>query len=702
MSERQFRRARKRAIERGGRAAKLGAAAGAALGGTVLFAPAAQAETFIVENLANDGDGSLREAIDAANTNGGVEDVDDVILFQAGLSGTITLQDDLDVFEGGGLAIQGPGADQVTVSGDDLYRIFDISNSPGQPISISGLTLRDGYTLDAGGAIRNYGAQLSIADAVFVSNEARYNGGAVYSDGDDSSLSIVRSTFTGNETVTGDGGAVAVDETAELERGVVISASTFTDSRAGGGSDGGAVYIDDPGGSGSGTGAGVLIESSTFTGNASSDRAGAIGMNNLDAPGATIVASTITGNEAEGRGGAIAVNNADGSVTVRESLIANNTSGLNGGGIEINNLGDSNDGGGPRHFALERSTIAGNSADFGGGLYLGNVYAEAVIEGSTISGNTAGDNGGGMEISADTEPEAGGVAIRNSTITANSAASYGGGINRRSTDYNGSDVSEPVTISSSIVAGNTAPVNPDLGDEDVDTGAFTVGFSLIGNTGVETAVVEDPAGSNLIGIDPQLGPLQGNGGPTPTHAPAVTSPVLDGGVANALPTDQRGAPRTFDPVNVANRAGSDGTDIGAVELLPGGRLALAQCRGAVENVLFAPGAEIIGTDAKDVIVGTDARDSIKSGKSKDKVCADAGNDRVKSGAGKDKVSGQAGKDRLKGNGGNDKLSGQGGRDTLKGGGGKDTLKGGGGKDKLRGGPGKDKLRGGAGKDSERQ
>ena len=57
--------------------------------------------------------------------------------------------------------------------------------------------------------------------------------------------------------------------------------------------------------------------------------------------------------------------------------------------------------------------------------------------------------------------------------------------------------------------------------------------------------------------------------------------MIDKGVANGLTTDQRGSLRTFDAANVANATGGDGTDIGSVELLPGGRVsaALAQCKG---------------------------------------------------------------------------------------------------------------------------
>ena len=53
--------------------------------------------------------------------------------------------------------------------------------------------------------------------------------------------------------------------------------------------------------------------------------------------------------------------------------------------------------------------------------------------------------------------------------------------------------------------------------------------------------------------DPQLGPLQSNGGPTQTMAPAPTSPAIDAGSAFGLTTDQRGQPRPFDSPFFAQR-----------------------------------------------------------------------------------------------------------------------------------------------------
>ena len=63
--------------------------------------------------------------------------------------------------------------------------------------------------------------------------------------------------------------------------------------------------------------------------------------------------------------------------------------------------------------------------------------------------------------------------------------------------------------------------------------------------------------NDRINIDPKLGPLQNNGGPTFTHLPAWDSPAVDGSDP-AMGMDQRG-PGFLRVVN--GRA-----DIGAVEV----------------------------------------------------------------------------------------------------------------------------------------
>ena len=65
---------------------------------------------------------------------------------------------------------------------------------------------------------------------------------------------------------------------------------------------------------------------------------------------------------------------------------------------------------------------------------------------------------------------------------------------------------------------------------------------------------------DLVGVNPQLGPLQDNGGPTHTMLPAATSPVI-----NSLPTSTGLCPST-DQRGVARPQGP-ACDIGAVEAI---------------------------------------------------------------------------------------------------------------------------------------
>jgi hypothetical protein len=493
----------------------------------------------------------------------------------------------------------------------------------------------------------------------------------------------VRGPGAGVITITG--GATRIFELYGFDtpgEQVLISGLTLAGADAGGGG-GGAITSS----AGIDEAADLTIAGAVLTGN----RASSGGAVHVTDGALRIVDSTISGNVSEGGdGGAIYLDSA-GSVVIENTAVTDNRAGSlaafefgeTGGGLRASDIaGD---------LTIRNSTFSANAAFYGGAMHIAEVDGDVAIENTTISGNRAIYDGGGIYFGYLYDDHT--ATIRNSTITANSAGSnpgaytgpYGGGGVFLYDDSE--DTTEPITengpvnISSTIIAANTVAgpnvAGPDLRSETFADG-FNVGFSLIGDPSAAT-ITEAPAGSNLLGVDPLLGPLAENGGPTQTHLPGLTSPALEAGIANGLATDQRGEPRSFDASNLANRSGSDATDIGAVELTAAGA-----CKGKAATVLFAPGQKIKGSGQKDVVVGTSGKDKIATKGGKDTVCAGAGNDNVKGGGGKDN------------------LSGQGGKDTLKGGGGKDKLSGGPGRDKLRGGPGKDKLKGGGGKDSEVQ
>ena len=117
--------------------------------------------------------------------------------------------------------------------------------------------------------------------------------------------------------------------------------------------------------------------------------------------------------------------------------------------------------------------------------------------------------------------------------------------------------------------GNMPVRGPDGASPDV-AGAFSSqGYNLVGRSDGGLGLTNGSDG-NLVGtsasaLDPRLGPLQNNGGFTPTHALLVGSPALDQGISCGLATDQRGHPRVHDYGSIPNAAGGDGSDIGAFE-----------------------------------------------------------------------------------------------------------------------------------------
>jgi CSLREA domain-containing protein len=263
--------------------------------------------------------------------------------------------------------------------------------------------------------------------------------------------------------------------------------------------------------------------------------------NNVTISGLTIA------NGINDRGGGI-LNS--GTLTLTDSTLSGNAafavSGLIVGGGIYNVFGT---------VTITNSTISANRAiSSGGGIY--NVGpGTATITNSTISGNNVtGGPGGGIfnEVDGST------VTITNSTIFGNTAApgSDGGGI------WNGSTVNARNTI----IAKNTAVGGPDF------KGPLTSqGYNLIGNTS-GTTITGDATG-NQLNVDPKLGPLQDNGGPTFTHALLSGSTAIEGGDSSGSNTDQRGFTRPVDTPAITNAAGGDGSDIGAYEVqadqLPG-------------------------------------------------------------------------------------------------------------------------------------
>jgi CSLREA domain-containing protein len=233
---------------------------------------------------------------------------------------------------------------------------------------------------------------------------------------------------------------------------------------------------------------------------------------------ALIADVTVTGGLVDGGGGGIA---SAGTLTLLRDTIANNEAIAAG-----NNAGGGLDSAGI--LAVTQSTISGNRAYNGGGINFGGT---ASITDSTIAGNRAGglgSNGDGGGISGSAVSS---LVLTGSTVADNHAfngAGSGGGI----------DV-PAVTLRSSIAANNRA-------HETNGSASYVDNCSHAATSNGHNLSDGDDCGLTATGdrqdLDPRLGLLQDNGGPTDTEALLAGSPAIDGGdTCGAL--DQRGTTR---------------------------------------------------------------------------------------------------------------------------------------------------------------
>ncbi len=341
---------------------------------------------------------------------------------------------------------------------------------------------------------------------------------------------------------------------------------------------------------------------------------------------ATISGLKITGGQHPAEdGGGIKVGAA--TLVLTDSVVTGNTSEEAGGGIV---------GSGSSTVSLTGVAISDNQALGGGGLFLNG---NAALVNVTISHNAAEAAGGGILTGSGT------TTINNTTVTGNTADSdsvlvappeAGGGIAR---------LGGTVTVRNTIVAGNklgTVGADPDC------SGTITSqGYNLVQNT---TGCSGLGGPGDLTGVDPLLGPLATQGGPTPTHAPLPGSPAVDHGSPTApgsggdacATTDQRGVAR---PQLV-------GCDIGAHEVQAS---ELPTCFGKAPTAVGTDGPDAMKTTSKaDVILGFGDKDVVNASGGNDRVCGGDGNDKLKGAAGKDKLKGEKGKDTCIGGSGKDK------------------------------------------------
>ena len=311
----------------------------------------------------------------------------------------------------------------------------------------------------------------------------------------------IRNLTIQNGEIDDDGGAIYAEASSTLK----ISNSLLRWNVAEDGEDGGAIWSN-------GT---LIIDGSTFYQNEGND-GGAI--DNDGEGSTTITNSTFDDNEAyDGDGGAI---DNSAPLTISNSTFENNDAYDDGGAIWSSDA----------TVTIERSTFSSNEADDEGGALDLNADENDVvmtINSSTFSDNYSDEDGGAIVADGGT------ITIISTTITDNEAYEDGGGIDHDE---------GTVILLNTIIADN---------DYDDCDGDFTSnGYNLDSD---DSCDLDQP--TDWPDSDPDLGPLQDNGGPTMTHLPSMTGDAFENG-GGCSGTDQRLRPR---PVG-------DGCEIGSVEL----------------------------------------------------------------------------------------------------------------------------------------
>ncbi|WP_428308554.1 choice-of-anchor Q domain-containing protein [Lacipirellula sp.] len=388
----------------------------------------------------------------------------------------------------------------------------------------------------------------------------------------------------GNAALSGAGGGSAGMGGAIFNRGnLTIEGCTLDDNDAVGGA--GGSYLASLTGRGGGGGGGM-----TNVGQSANSNTGGFGGGNGGGNGGA------SGGNNGMNAGLIGSGGGGGGAGLDPSIIGGTggkgtLGGGGGGGGSYKGAGGAGGFGGGGGGGGDHAGVGG-AAGYGGGA--GHAGGGATFE------SQSGAGGGGAGMGGAIFNEAGAVTITNSTFTANAAVGGAGGTAIDPARNGGAgqglggaifNRSGTITITNSTIASNTVTQGDGSTLARAGSGVFSISDTTLAATHINNTIIShvgaptvddytsfavgaghtSTGNGNLMGVqfgflggvvsnaNPQLGPLQENGGLTRTMALLAGSPAINQGIdllpGNGVPaTDQRGLPR--DPTNI---------DVGAFE-----------------------------------------------------------------------------------------------------------------------------------------
>ncbi len=563
-------------------------------------APVARAAQFIVSSTNDSGPGTLRQALIDANAAAGA----DIITFNLQSGSTILLASPLPpIYDD--LLLAGPGAEQLTLSGNNQFRIFTILNGT---VTISGLTLRDGKAQGGvGGATTAAGGGGGGAGL----------GGALLVDA--GTVSLIDVSFEGNQAIGGAGGSGSFGASGGGAGGGGAGAPGGAGSATTAFGGGGGGFL----GAGGAAGAAFAGGGGGFTGRGGGSAGAAADMGGGGANGAAGVSG---GGAAGGAGGGGGGGSAGfpGATAGSDGNAAGGAGGFaggGGGGATGGSGGAGGDygggGGGSNAAAADSGGAGGFGGGGGGGIDQGGAGGfggggGGAGYGSGASGGTHGgagigaNGGGGAGLGGALFVRSGRVTLAHVRFTGNTATGgAGAGSGERGQGKGGALYA---LAGSTVVSVDSAPIYIDNSAQDAGSGE-TDNANLYGAVSTVAGAVTAKAGSAQSAFVGEAfgAPLQAEvaaGGVTLPFAPVRFNVVPSNGAGATFPGDataivvfaNAAGVATAPPLTANGTVGSYAVSAAVIGVSSVGQFALLNRGRTTTAVTSAPQESVFGQE----------------------------------------------------------------------------------------------------------